>query len=240
MRFTVNNSGFAYDVEIPDVQVRRIHRPLVARFHQAAAGGRAVIMVAGPPASGKTMLCAVWQQIADAERLSFVTLAMDGFHFPNAYLAERDLAKRKGSPETFDVRSMTIALAQINAGTPTVWPLYDRNLHEPVAEGVGIDEQKVVVIEGNYFLLDEPHWASLRRYATLTVRLDVDRDCLRERIVERHVRGGMSRQKAEDKFRESDLHNIVLVKERSVEADIVLLQDAKGSFRLLAGGGRSL
>ena len=240
MDLAIDNAGFECVVTVPDAEVGKVHRPLIERFLEAAGDDRATVLVAGPPACGKTVLCEVWQALADQGDVPFVALSMDGYHYPNAYLEERGLMERKGSPETFDVRSMTISLAQIHAGTPTVWPRYDRNTHEPVADGVRVEQQKVVVVEGNYLLLDEPHWAALRRYCSLTVRIDVDRACLKGRLLERHMRGGRTREEAEQKFSENDLHNIVLVEEGSVQADIVLMRDQTGALRMLAGGGRGL
>jgi pantothenate kinase len=240
LNFTLDNSGFTNEITVPDAEIAAVHRPLLLRFAASARDGRAIVLLAGPPGSGKSVLAALWQRLADQDGLSLVAVSMDGFHFPNRYLAERQLLARKGSPETFDVRSMTIALAQAHAGTPAVWPRYDRNLHEPVADGVRITDQKVVLVEGNYFFLNEPHWAALRRYASLTVRLDVDRACLRERVIERHIRGGMTRDQAQQKYRDSDLHNIVLVAEHGVEADIVLMRTSKGAYKILEGGTRGL
>ena len=240
MLFSLSNCGFETDIDVSDAEITKVHRRLMGRFLEAAGRGRAIILLAGPPASGKSLLCALWQRLADQDGLPLAALSMDGFHYTNAYLAERGLLDRKGAPESFDVRTMTMALAQIHAGTPAVWPTYDRNLHEPVRDGVDIADQKVIVVEGNYFLLDEPHWAALRRYASLTVRLDVDRACLRDRLVERHTRGGLSQGDAKAKFTDSDMHNIMLVAERSVEADIVLMRGPRGGYRLLSGGGRGL
>ena len=240
MLFEIDNSGFHAEIEIADSEIERVHRPLLRRFADTAQSGRAIVLVAGPPASGKTVLCEVWRMLAEQEGVSLASLSMDGFHFPNAYLSERGLLERKGSPETFNVRSLTIALAQIHAGTAATWPIYDRNTHEPVAEGIRITDQRVVVAEGNYFLLAEPDWSVLRRYASTTVRLDVGRACLRDRLLQRHVRGGSTQAEAERKYAASDLHNIVLVDEHSVEGDIVLMQHSKGGYRLLTGGGRGL
>ena len=240
MLIQVNNSGFTEQIEIAVQEIEQTHLPLLARFRQTAGERRSIVLIAGPPGSGKGVLCELWRVLAEQQGLSYAVVSLDGFHFPNNYLAERDLLERKGAPDTFDVRSMTIALAQARAGTSLVWPVYDRNLHEPVAEGVRIADQQVIVVEGNYLLLDEPHWATLRRYATLTVSVKVDHQTLRERVIARHVRGGMSRKDAEDKFVSSDFKNIIRVEERSVAGDVVLLRGHNGQLVLLVGGERSL
>ena len=240
MRLEIRNSGFFEEIEIADEDLANVHVPLLERFSKLSESGRAVIMLAGPPGSGKGVVCEAWRILAERQGAALVVVSLDGFHYPNAYLAERDMLDCKGSPETFDVRGLSIALAQLHAGTPLVWPVYDRNLHEPVSAGVPISDQRLIVIEGNYLLLDEPHWSTLRRYATMTVRLDVDRACLRERVVARHVRGGRSRAEAEARFVSADLKNIIRVTERSVHADVVLFRESGGHYRLLEGGERTL
>ena len=240
MRISLVNSGFSEEIEVPGTEIEEVHARLLDRFVESAADQRAIILLAGPPGSGKGVLAALWKRLAEERGIRLVTVSMDGFHYPNAYLEERDLASVKGSPETFDVRALSIALAQLRAGTPLVWPVYDRNTHEPSAEGVPVTDEPVVLIEGNYFLLDEPHWASLRRHANVTIHVEVDRGTLRRRVIARHIQGGMRPRDAEAKFVRSDLKNIIRVEERSVAADLVLLWGGKRGYRLLEGGERTL
>ena len=240
MHITLLNSGFSEEIEVPDPEIADVHAPLLRQLAELAEGGRAIVLLAGPPGSGKGLLSAVWQRFGEDRGTPILTLSMDGFHYPNEYLRERDLLAVKGSPETFDVRALSIALAQLRAGTPLVWPVYDRNTHEPRADGVPVGDEPIILIEGNYFLLDEPHWASLRRHVSMTIHVEVDRKTLRERIVARHIRGGMSAKEAEAKFLRSDLKNILRVEERSVAADRVLLWDGERGYRLLEGGERTL
>jgi len=238
--FQLNNSGFQEEVTIPDRDVKDVHRRLLDRFLKCGDAERTIVILAGPPACGKGVLCALWGHLAAEAGVSYVAVSQDGFHFPNAYLAERGLLAVKGSPDTFDARGMTIAMAQLAAGTPVVWPTYDRTIHEPRPDGPSVNGQRLVVVEGNYLLLDEPHWASVRRHGHLSVRIEVDTSVLRKRLVARHVRGGLSQAQAEAKFSSSDLNNIIEVNERSVQADVALLRKADGGFQLLRGGERTL
>ena len=239
MRISIDNAGFKESLNVPDREIKRVHRPVLKRFAETG-GERCIVALAGPPGSGKGVLCELWSQLAGKMDISLVAVSLDGFHFPNEYLAERGLAEVKGAPETFDVRSMTIAMAQARAGTPAQWPRYDRNLHEPAPDGPQITDQRVLVVEGNYLLLDEPHWASVRRYADLTVRVWTDRRTLEERILARHMRGGMTPEEARAKFAASDLKNILRVDEQSVAPDIALLRGDDGEYRLMTGGERTL
>jgi hypothetical protein len=139
----------------------------------------------------------------------------------------------KGAPETFDLQGLVAALRRLKAMQPFRWPVYDRTLHEPVEDRTPVKDEKVVVLEGNYLLLNRPGWSELADYAALTVMIRPRRrEALRQRVIQRHVRGGLTREQAEQKFARSDLANILLVEEHSRPADIVLLQSAGGSYQL--------
>ena len=68
--------------------------------------------------------------------------------------------ERKGAPDTFDVEGFVTALDRVRApGTPEVMvPVYQRDLHEPIAAGSLIRGSGVVVCEGNYLAVDSGGW----------------------------------------------------------------------------------
>ena len=52
-------------------------------------------------------------------------------------------------------------------------------------------EQRVIVIEGNYLLLDRPPWSQLAPWFDRTLFLAVDRDELRRRLIGRWLAHGL-------------------------------------------------
>lgn len=198
---------------------------IVERAHaDAEAGaGRLLVAIAGAPGSGKSTVA---EQLADrlnaAEGPGFAAvLQMDGYHFDNALLDARGLRDRKGSPPTFDVDGLAGDLERLAAGDRTVVvPVFDRvlDLARAGAREIG-PEVRVVLVEGNYLLLDDPPWDGLARWWGLTVFLDVPRPVLEERLIRRWLDHGRDRAAAEGWVRSNDLPNADTVIARSRPAD---------------------
>ena len=80
----------------------------------------------------------------------------------------------------------------------------------------------IVLVEGNWLLLDEEPSLGLSRLCDCTVSLRADEAVLRERAIGRKVRGGASRAEAEAHYERSDGPNIRRVLEASRPADLTM------------------
>ena len=92
---------------------------------------------------------------------------MGGFHLSNEELAERGLLGVKGAPETFDVNGFVQAVERLRTDPATTipWPGFDRSIEQTVPGAIAIrPSAKLVVVEGNYLLLERPGWRDLRRF----------------------------------------------------------------------------
>lgn len=140
------------------------------------------------------------------------------------------LSTVKGAPETFDVASLAQHLAA-SANRDVVWPTYDRRVHDvvPGTERVSAD---LVLLEGNWLLLDEPGWRELSTYAAYVVFVAADPQLLRDRLVERKVRGGLSRAEAEAFYERSDRRNVerVMASSDFSKVDLALTVQADGTI----------
>jgi len=151
---------------------------------------------------------------------------MDGFHLSNAELAARGLADRKGEPETFDARAFVARVRELGSGEPVSWPAYSRVLHEPVADAVSVEPSaRVVLVEGNYLLLDDEPWRDLRALLDEIWFVDADLGAIERRLMERHLAGGRSQEEAERHLRESNLANVRLVLGVRDQADLCVTID---------------
>jgi type I pantothenate kinase len=74
----------------------------------------------------------------------------DGFLYPNRVLEQRGLMKRKGFPESYDLRRLVQFLADIKAGTPEVAaPVYSHLTYDIVPDETLIVRQPdVMIVEG--------------------------------------------------------------------------------------------
>jgi pantothenate kinase len=127
----------------------------------------------------------------------------------------------KGAPETYDVRALCAAVEQLKHHGTATWPRYDRNIHDPVPDAITVTAP-VVVIEGNWVLLDEPNWRDLRAMADLSIFLEADEALVRERLIRRKARGGYTLPEVEAHYERSDKPNIERVLSRCLPANITL------------------
>ena len=186
---------------------------------QAAGADRYVVGLAGPPGSGKSTLAA---QLGTA--LGAPVVPMDGFHLSNDVLRARGLLAVKGAPETFDGQAfLSLVRALRDANRTVSCPAFDRTIDAPVADRITVVPGDVVVIvEGNYLLLDRPPWASLSDAFDTIAYLDVPGEVRRERLIARHVEFGRDPNDAAEFVDRSDAANAVLVETSRMRADLVV------------------
>ena len=188
-----------------------------------ATGKRFLVGLAGPPGSGKSTLAA---QLAASLCFLPPVVTMDGFHLAQAVIEAKGLADRKGSPETLDSWGFVHLLTQIArpADDSVVYaPRFDRSIEEPVAGAIPIEPTDgLVIVEGNYLLLDEPPWTQIRPVLHLCAYLELEDATRVHRLIERHVRYGKPRREAERFIRDSDEKNAQLVKSGRSRADFIV------------------
>jgi pantothenate kinase len=179
--------------------------------------------ICGPPGAGKSTLAA-----ALCEALAGSPLAqlcpMDGFHFSNERLRELGLTRFKGRIDTFDVEGYASLLERLHRGEREFFcPIYSRELHEVVDNGIWIRaETRCIVTEGNYLLCSAGRWSSIAPLLDLKIYLTADDATLRPRLEQRHIAGGMSAAEASVKIAETDLPNAELVATTAARADLIL------------------
>jgi pantothenate kinase len=195
-------------------------RPRSARTRRYLFG------IAGPPGSGKSTLAA--RVGAD---LGAPVVPMDGFHRRNADLAERGQLAIKGAPETFDALAFIALVRELRRpNTAADCPAFDRTIDEPVAGGARVTADDVVVIvEGNYLLLDEPPWGELAELFDAVAYLDIPDEVRIERLVERHVAFGRARRDAIDFVDQSDEANTRRIAPGRRRADLLVSFPPAGS-----------
>ena len=213
-RLTIN--GFPVEAEFPRREMEQAIDPLIGALLalRGRLSRRAVAFLAERQADARVQ-----------------TLGLDGFHYPNAYLnetyrtidgARTRLRDVKGRPETFDVRHFAETLARARTENGVVWPRYDRTTHDVDARGAAVTGD-VLLVEGNWLLLDAPGWNEARTLCDCTIALRAPEPVLRKRLLARKMRGGLSRAEAETWYARVDGPNVARFENGGVPADYNLM-----------------
>lgn len=238
-------NGIEIDAHYSEQAVNNIFLPFLDRIDslQRQKGRRILIMLAAPPGAGKTTLLSFLEHLAreNGKPEHIQVIGMDGFHRRQEYLishfVQRDgrqisMVEIKGAPVTFDLERLTGSVRTVAAGKTCGWPVYDRLLHNPVEDAVTVSAP-VVLLEGNYLLLNENGWRELRKYSDYTVSIRADESLLRERLICRRIKTGVDEQAAARFVDFSDMPNVRLCLEKSAPANLQLALDEKGDYRII-------
>lgn len=189
-------------------------------------GGRVLVGLAGAPGSGKSLAAAaVERQINEATGgpRRALALPMDGFHHSSEYLSERGLLDSKGTPETFDATALVERVRQLKADLgPLWWPTYSRETHDPVLRGIRVENESLVILEGNYLFVEHEPWDALNALFDERWFLTSEWATTRSRLVRRQLRGGKDEREAALHVDSVDRPNAVVVGRTERVADVVV------------------
>lgn len=208
---------------------------------------RYIVAIAGIPGSGKTTTAsAVVNHLNNFNEpnVQAALLSMDGFHLSRRELDElpnpEEAHIRRGAPWTFDVsRFVTFMhrLRQWADNTPLSkkgkWssdhvlhaPTFDHEAKDPVEEGISITpDASIIIVEGNYLLLDEPGWRDLATLCDYRVFVETDLLEARDRTAKRHVQAGIEKTLADGYRRvdSNDFLNGISIQEKLIIPDLVV------------------
>mgnify|MGYP000011720712 FL=1 len=200
---------------------------LHAQVLQLVGGDRRFVAIAGAPGSGKsTMVETLWGQLEQGAPGQTAILPMDGFHYDDSVLHKMGRRPWKGAPDTFDVGGLRSVLQRLKARDETVAvPVFDRALEISRGSARLIDPTaSVILVEGNYLLLDDQPWSDLHPLFDLKVMIDVPEEILTQRLKSRWKSFDLTEAEILQKLESNDLPNGRTVREKSVPAELVLIQ----------------
>lgn len=187
---------------------------------------RFLVAIAGPPASGKsTLSAALSSHLNNSHPVRSIVVPMDGFHLDNERLEELGLLHRKGAPETFDFGGFAHLLTRLRGSEQAVYyPTFDRHLDKAIAgHGVVRAEDQIILVEGNYLLLEEKPWSRLKDLFDFSMFLDTPPAVFRERLVQRWLDHDHSLEDAEARTMSNDIPNATRVGDGSRVADLRII-----------------
>ncbi|MCY1248498.1 hypothetical protein D9M72_619360 [compost metagenome] len=110
-----------------------------------------------------------------------------------------------------------------DAGEEVFIPLFDRTRELAIAAARSVSpDNRFVLIEGNYLLLDREPWSRLAGMFDVSIMLQASTDTLEDRLMERWRALGLSEEEARAKVHGNDMPNGDLVRSHSRSADITL------------------
>lgn len=245
--FVVN--GFEMEAAYCEKTIENIFLPLLRRLTKAQKeqGGRLLVFAAAPPAVGKTTLCQFLEHLSREEDdlTEIQAIGLDGFHYHSDYINSHDAVVQgkkvpmksvKGCPETYDTQKLGEKLRQIKEGD-ALWPVYDRNIHDVVEDVIKV-EKDIVLLEGNWLLLDEEPWTSLRQWADDTILILGEEETLKERLIGRKEKGGLTREEAEAWYENSDSVNVRRVLASSVKGNLIMKVEKDNDYQIVQDTGK--
>jgi len=245
MKLNLMVNNMPVQAEYDDDNIEEVFLPLLHTLNelQKKKGGRILVFLAAPPAAGKSSLSKTLAKLAETipgmEKITVI--GMDGFHRYQKYLTThttmRDgikipMVKVKGSPVTFDLPKMRENLKLVKSGANCFWPDYDRMNKDPVENGLKVDSD-IVLMEGNYLLLDQDGWRDLKNLADYTIRITAEPEFLRNRLIKRKKATGVTLEEAVDFVDFSDMVNVKTCLEHTGKADLNLYLDPDGIYHTI-------
>ncbi|PWA62646.1 P-loop containing nucleoside triphosphate hydrolases superfamily protein [Artemisia annua] len=234
---------------IPIVEARsmdEIYDTLAERLVPTAASGTStsvkhIVGLAGPPGAGKTTIASeivkrvnkIWPQ----KSCSFdsqveppeiaVVLPMDGFHLYRHQLDSMENPKeahaRRGAPWTFNPDLFLKCLKTLREQGSVYAPSFDHGVGDPVEDDVFVNVQhKVVIVEGNYILLEDGTWKEVSSMFDEKWFVDLDIDIAMERVLKRHIGTGNTPELAKQRIEYNDRPNAELVYKSKKNADLII------------------
>ena len=238
---TMDINGLTQEVKFSKTAIEEIFKPFLRKLTelQGMTDRKIIAYLAAPPAAGKTTIAQFLEKLSRENQMftNIRALGMDGFHYDSEYLKKNKILRDgqeilmndiKGAPETFDVDSMQIKLREVRQ-EGTNWNIYDRIIHDVVHDALNVEDD-IILVEGNYFLLNEPRWTNIRVLADYTVFIKAAPELLTERLISRKMNTGLTREEAENFYNNSDSKNVERVLKNSAHANETWELQADGDY----------
>ncbi|WVZ91140.1 hypothetical protein U9M48_037347 [Paspalum notatum var. saurae] len=199
-----------------------------------------IVGLAGPPGAGKSTVASevvrrvniLWAQkhrkgsgaLLPIEEIATM-LPMDGFHLYRAQLDAMEDPKeahaRRGAPWTFNPSLFLKCLQTLRKQGSVYAPSFDHGVGDPVENDIFVNPQhKIVIVEGNYLLLDEDVWTEIRDLFDEKWFIDIDIDVSMQRVLKRHIATGKEPAVAAWRISYNDRPNAELIMESKKNADL--------------------
>ncbi|AFU19873.1 type I pantothenate kinase [Actinobacillus equuli subsp. haemolyticus] len=157
-----------------------------------------IISIAGSVSVGKStsarILQALLSQWPEERKVDLITT--DGFLYPLKTLEEKNLLKKKGFPESYDIHRLIGFVSDIKSGKRHVQaPIYSHLTYDIIPDQYNVvDQPDIVILEGLNVLQSgmnypsSPHNVFVSDFVDFSIYVDADEDLLKEWYVHRFLK----------------------------------------------------
>jgi len=157
-----------------------------------------IISIAGSVAVGKSTTARVLQALLsrwpEHRRVELITT--DGFLHPNAVLKERNLMKKKGFPQSYDMHRLVKFVSDIKSGVPNVTaPVYSHLFYDVIPDGdKTVAQPDILILEGLNVLQSgmdyphDPHHVFVSDFVDFSIYVDAPEELLQDWYINRFLK----------------------------------------------------
>lgn len=239
--YDFNVNGFNIKASYFEKTIKEIFIPLLKNVTEMSKmkKDKLIIFLAAPPAVGKTTLSMFLEYLSkEIEGIEEVqAIGLDGFHFHGEYIRNHSInikgkdipmGEVKGCLETFNIDKLKEKLAKLGE-TDIMWPVYNRNIHDVVEDSILVNK-KIILIEGNWLLIDENKWRDLSDFCNYSIFIYAEEELLKQRLINRKIKGGLTYEEALKFVEKSDIVNVRRVLNNHLKADLELVMKENGDY----------
>ncbi|OMH36203.1 uridine kinase [Motiliproteus sp. MSK22-1] len=188
---------------------------LMKKIDQLEDNSQYWIGLAGVPGSGKSTIAAELKHRLES---LLTIIPMDGYHYYRHELDQMDDPKlahaRRGAPFTFNAKRFVADLTEAKKLGTGTFPDFDHNVGDPIEGAITLTTKtpQIVLVEGNYLLLDDSPWCLLKEQVfDETWLLYVPHAESHRRVYQRHLTTGLTENQARFRVEQNDSPNAELI-----------------------------
>lgn len=202
----------------------------IVSIYQSKQKPRMIVGMAGPAGAGKSVIAAIFKELAKQVALPFCfeTIGIDAFHHTNNFLVAKmsggePLKNHKGRFDTYNVEKLATALKEFSDGEAVSLPKYSRKIHDPVENVIMVNKQNaLLLVEGLWVLYEQNGWEKVGKLLDHSIFIDASRDEIKDGVIARHMRGGRTSEDALEYYESNEAKNFDLITATKDNADSII------------------
>ncbi|MCT8721431.1 type I pantothenate kinase [Glaesserella parasuis] len=157
-----------------------------------------IISLTGSVSAGKSTSARILQALLSEwpEKRKVDLITTDGFLYPLKTLQERNLMKRKGFPESYDIHRLIEFVSDIKSGKRNVKaPVYSHLTYDIIPDQFNeVDQPDIVILEGLNMLQSgmnyphSPHSVFVSDFVDFSIYVDADETLLKDWYIHRFLK----------------------------------------------------